>query len=575
MFRPSIKQKIVSIALGLIVLMVITSILSIFLAAKVGHLLDELTNRYIPAYGNLARANIRSLERGLTLRRMVIAKMQNPPDEAVYADRLKTFEALNGEIDREADAARQHILAIIADVSTPSDNAGLARLEYRIETVTHDVRSRMDREVPALLSDLDKHDFDKVRTALAQIDTLRDEFMEKIDAIRSDMLKQVFASAATVVRDQNSAIVISGIVTALAAAIGFVFAIVISGGITRPVQQLLQGARDVEAGHLDKNVVVTGRDEIAQLAQAFNNMVDQLRQNARIRETFGRYIDPQVVKGLIDQSNIAAEGQRRTMTVMFCDMKGFTAMSEGMTPRGLVQVMNRYFSTMSEPIRAQRGIIDKYIGDAIMAYWGPPFIDEADQSRLACLAALDMVKSVGALRKELPELLGMRNIPMDLDIRIGIATGEALVGSIGSEFMMSYTVMGDAVNLASRLEHANNAYGTRVLVSEPVAAPLGPEFEFREIDRLLVAGQSQPLSAFELMSRKGELTPAQARLRALYANGLEAYRARRWSEARDTFGEALRATPGDGPSLTLLNRLERIELDPPDEGWDGSWSVSK
>jgi len=575
MFRPSIKQKIVSIALGLIVLMVITSILSIFLAAKVGHLLDELTNRYIPAYGNLARANIRSLERGLTLRRMVIAKMQNPPDEAVYADRLKTFEALNGEIDREADAARQHILAIIADVSTPSDNAGLARLEYRIETVTHDVRSRMDREVPALLSDLDKHDFDKVRTALAQIDTLRDEFMEKIDAIRSDMLKQVFASAATVVRDQNSAIVISGIVTALAAAIGFVFAIVISGGITRPVQQLLQGARDVEAGHLDKNVVVTGRDEIAQLAQAFNNMVDQLRQNARIRETFGRYIDPQVVKGLIDQSNIAAEGQRRTMTVMFCDMKGFTAMSEGMTPRGLVQVMNRYFSTMSEPIRAQRGIIDKYIGDAIMAYWGPPFVEAADGARLACQAALDMLDRVAPLRDELPELLGVKSLQINCDVRIGIAAGDVLVGSIGSELMMSYTVMGDAVNLASRLEHANNAYGTRVLVSEPVAAPLGPEFEFREIDRLLVAGQSQPLSAFELMSRKGELTPAQARLRALYANGLEAYRARRWSEARDTFGEALRATPGDGPSLTLLNRLERIELDPPDEGWDGSWSVSK
>jgi class 3 adenylate cyclase len=338
---------------------------------------------------------------------------------------------------------------------------------------------------------------------------------------------------------------------------------------------LLQGARDVEAGHLDKSVVVTGRDEIAQLAQAFNNMVDQLRQNARIRETFGRYIDPQIVKGLIDQSNIAAEGQRRTMTVMFCDMKGFTAMSEGMTPRGLVQVMNRYFSTMSEPIRAQRGIIDKYIGDAIMAYWGPPFVEAADGARLACQAALDMLDRVAPLRDELPELLGVKSLQISCDVRIGIAAGDVLVGSIGSELMMSYTVMGDAVNLASRLEHANNAYGTRILVSEPVAAPLGSEFEFREIDRLLVAGQSQPLSAFELMSRKGELTPAQARLRALYTKGLEAYRARRWGEARDTFGEALRAAPGDGPSLTLLNRLERIELDPPDEGWDGSWSVSK
>ena len=149
------------------------------------------------------------------------------------------------------------------------------------------------------------------------------------------------------------------------------------------------------------------------------------------------------------------------MTVMFCDMKGFTAMSEGMTPQGLVKVVNRYLSTMSEPIRNHRGIIDKYIGDAIMAYWGPPFIEEADQAALLpAVRRVDMVERVPSLRKELPELLGVRNMPIDCDIRIGIATGEVLVGSIGSEFMMSYTVMGDTVNLASRLEQVNKVYGT-------------------------------------------------------------------------------------------------------------------
>ena len=115
-------------------------------------------------------------------------------------------------------------------------------------------------------------------------------------------------------------------------------------------------------------------------------------------------------------------------------------------------MMNRYLSTMSEPIRIHQGIIDKYIGDAIMAYWGPPFVDEAAEARLACLAALDMTARVAKLRKDLPELIGVRSIPVEFDLRIGVATGEALVGSIGSEFMMSYTVMGDTVNLASRLE---------------------------------------------------------------------------------------------------------------------------
>jgi adenylate cyclase len=122
---------------------------------------------------------------------------------------------------------------------------------------------------------------------------------------------------------------------------------------------------------------------------------------------------------------------------------------------------------MSEPIRNHRGIIDKYIGDAIMAYWGAPFVEEADQARFACLAAMDMIDRVGSLRQELPELLGVRTIPMQCDIRIGIATGEALVGSIGSEFMMNYTVVGDTVNLASRLETASPALG-RLPRSPPV-----------------------------------------------------------------------------------------------------------
>jgi class 3 adenylate cyclase len=158
----------------------------------------------------------------------------------------------------------------------------------------------------------------------------------------------------------------------------------------------------------------------------------------------------------------------------------FSGASEGMTPQGLVKVMNRYFSAMSAPIRDHGGVIDKYIGDAIMAYWGPPFTENADQARLASLAALDMLKGVVPLRAEFPELLGVRSLPISFDIRIGIATGEALVGSIGSELMMSYTVMGDTVNLASRLEGANKLYGGRILVSAATVAGADDAVETRE-----------------------------------------------------------------------------------------------
>ena len=574
MFRRSIKQKIVGIAAGLIVLAVITSALSMVMAARVGHLLDELTNRYVPAYGDLVRANVKSLERGLAVRQMVIAKMSNPPDEAGYAAHLKTFESANPEIARDAQAARDQIAAIIADTSTPSDNAALGRLDDRIDTAVNDLRERLDQQGAILLKHLDARHFDEAKSSFAAADALREEFDRKLAGIRADMMNQVEASATTVIREQRQTIWISAIVTGIAAVLGFVFAMMVGSGITGPVLRLLEGTREVEAGRLDRSISVTSRDEIGQLSAAFNRMIERLRQNQRVRETFGRYIDPRIAERLLGETAAAvSEGQRRVMTVLFCDMKGFTALSEGVTPQGLVKIMNRYLSTMSEPIRAHRGVIDKYIGDGIMAYWGPPFIDEADQAKGACSAAIDMIGRLEGLRKELPELLGVRVIPSDCDLRIGIATGEALVGSIGSEYMMSFTVMGDTVNLASRLESANKVYGSRCLISEATANLGVADFDLREIDRVVVTGQSQPQTVYEVMGRKDARTPQQQQLCERYAAGLSAYRARRWDEAHAAFTAAIEAAPGDAPSMALLARVAVLKQNPPPENWDGSWRI--
>ena len=568
MFHPSIRRKIVGIALGLIVLMGVTSVLSIVMAGRVAYLLEELTTKYVPAYGHLARMNVRSLERSVALRRMVIAKMLTPPDDVAYAAQLKVYEDKADDVEREAAEARRLIVSIIEDTSTPSDNAALARIDTRIDLAMSDLRQRMIAETDELFSRLQSSDIANARSSLRRIDDMRDEFNQKVDAARSDMLAQVGASAAEVIRDQRQAILVSAAVTVLAAILGLVFAFMVSSGIVRPVRRLIEGTREVETGRLDRPITVTTRDEIGQLSTAFNRMIEQLRRSQRVRETFGRYMDPKIVEGLIDQPALAAaEGQRRVMTVMFCDMKGFTALSEGMTPQGLVKVTNRYLSTMSEPIRAPRGIIDKYIGDAIMAYWGPPFVAEDEQATLACLAALDMVEHIPTLRKEIPELLGVRSIPLDCDIRIGIATGEALVGSIGSEFMMNYTVMGDTVNLASRLEAANKLYGTRIMATEETIAPAGAAIEVREIDRLVVAGQSHPQVVYEILGRKGKVDRSML---GRYAEGLEAYRARRWDEAAAAF----RAVPGDGPSHVMAQRVDVLRDAPPSPDWDGAWRLT-
>jgi class 3 adenylate cyclase len=573
--RLSIRRKIMGIAVTLIVVMAITAVLTMVLVMQVGARIEDLTYSYIPAYGNLARANIRSLERGLSVRRIIIEKLQSPSSDAQYKALRDTFEAQGGQIEKEILAARALIRGLIEKGATFGDATTLSQLDSRIDSLNSDSRHRLNAENKRLLAVLDSGDAKALAEERDRVDELRDELDQKLDSVRADMLALLRKDADMTVRKQNQVMLISVALTLLAALLGLMFAMLVSGGITRPVRRLLDGARAVESGRLDETLAVTSQDEIGHLTAAFNQMIEQLRLKERLRETFGKYVDPRVVEGLIDGPALAAEGQRRIMTVLFCDVKGFTSTSEGMTPQGLVKVMNRYFSTMSAPIRQHQGIIDKYIGDAIMAYWGPPFAGDAEQARLASLAALEMLERVPQLRAELPELLGVRTLPNPFDIRIGIATGEVLVGSIGSELMMSYTVMGDTVNLASRLEGANKEYGGRILVSEATIAGASDAVEAREIDRIVTLGQTQTQAVYEIMGRKGELTAAQIELRDRFSEGLAAYRAQHWEAARRGFEAALLANPDDGPSMTFIKRIERLTTAPPGDDWDGAWHLER
>jgi class 3 adenylate cyclase len=573
--RLSIRRKIMGIAVALVVLMAITAALTVVLVMQVGTRIEELTYSYVPAYGDLARANIRSLERALSIRRIIIEKLQSPADNGQYTALRNRYDALGGQVELEILAARALIHGLIEKGPAFGDATTLSQFETRVDAINDDSRRRLNAENDRLLKVLDAGDTKALGEEMERIDELRDELDRKLDSVRADMLALLRKDSNMTVQKQHQVMLIAVALTALAAILGLVFAALVSAGVTRPVRRLLEGARAVEAGDLDGTLVATSQDEIGHLTTAFNQMVEQLRLKERLRETFGKYVDPRVVEGLIEGPALAAQGQRRVMTVLFCDVKGFTSTSEGMTPQGLVKVMNRYFSTMSAPIRQHQGIIDKYIGDAIMAYWGPPFAEDAEQARLASLAALQMLQLVPQLQAELPELLGVRALPNTFDIRIGIATGEVLVGSIGSELMMSYTVMGDTVNLASRLEGANKEYGGRILVSEATVARASSAIEAREIDRVVTLGQSHAQAVFEIMGRKGELTATQLELRARFAEGLAAYRARRWEDSRRAFEAALVAVTGDGPSMTFIKRIEKLAAAPPDEGWDGAWHLER
>jgi class 3 adenylate cyclase len=571
----SLRTKIMGIAMMLIVLMTITAIISTTLVAQGERHIDGVVNAYIPAYANLARANTRSLERALALRIMVIQKLRPESGNGAFDAAVATYESKGKEVEAETAAARALIKEQISKAASPGEAAELARLDSRIEAAIGDTRRRLSDEQERLIRALDLGDAQVIDDAMGRVDGLRDELNQKLDSIRADMRTILEANAASIKNRQAIVIVVSAFLTLVAIVLGGVFSLILSNRLISPIQLLLVGARAVAAGQLDQNLAAQSRDEIGRLTEAFNNMVTQLREKETLRKTFGKYVDPRVINALMSRPDSAREGQRRVMTVMFCDIMGFTHASEQMTPQGLVKVMNRYFSAMTEVIHRHGGVVDKYIGDAIMAFWGSPFVDDADQARLASLAALDMLASLPSLRAEFPELLGLRELPFSFDIRIGIATGEVLVGSIGSEIMMSYTVLGDTVNLASRLEGVNRHYGSHILAAEATVKAAADAIDAREIDRVVVLGQTKVQPIFEIMGIKGNLSLGQSELHKCFSVGLAAYRAQHWDGARRAFAAALEAVPGDGPSMTFSKRVDQMEVAPPGAEWDGAWHFEK
>jgi len=573
--RFPIGLKIFGIAVALLILMAAAALLSLRMTRTVDSQLAIIDQNYFPAYVALAQANIRSVEESAYVRRLLLA-IAEPGDNAAKLDQLRQQVATTGKTSDERIAdARRYINRQIADPLDFDDNIALARLDDKIEDLQEE-RRRYEGVLGKLLGAAEAGNKPVAGELLGELDDLRDDFDRKIDAARNEMRRLAGAAVIGTRAYQRRVVTIGVALLAIAALLGLTVAALVTLGLVRPVRRLLLGTAAVEHGALDTVVPVTSRDEIGSLTQSFNSMVGELRVKARIRDTFGKYVDPRIVAGLLDRPELTeAKGSRREMTILFCDMKGFTALSEGMTPAALVNVLNRYITVMSEPVRRNNGIIDKYIGDGIMAFWGPPFTGTDDHSGPACLAALDQLAGLAGFRAELPEITGLRRGFPEVDIRIGIATGDVVVGNIGSEQTRNYTVIGDTVNLASRLEAANKTYGTRALVSEGTNRFAADLVETREIDQVLVVGKTEPQRIFELLGRKGEVSGERLALRDAFGAALAAYRRKNWGEARAGFEGCLEIVPGDGPSTALLRRIAQFCTTAPGLDWDGVWSLTE
>ncbi|HUI29853.1 MAG TPA: adenylate/guanylate cyclase domain-containing protein [Candidatus Acidoferrales bacterium] len=291
--------------------------------------------------------------------------------------------------------------------------------------------------------------------------------------------------------------------------------------------------------------------------------VTEGRRRRELRRVFNRYMSPRVVDEILTHPNeLELGGKEMEATVFFSDIKNFTGLSEKMSPREVVANLNNYFTLTCDIVLDHGGMLDKYIGDAIMAVFGAPL--QSDKHAInACLAAIEVQDQL----KKYYSLDENKKGPV-FETRIGLNSGKMVIGNIGSLKRLDYTAIGDNVNLASRLEGVNKEFGTKIIVSESTYEQVKDSIEARELDLIKVKGKQIPIRIYELICEKGKLPVSQAYLIGMFHEALYHYRLRKWKKASEIFREILRISPDDGPSKTYAARCKMLEKTGVPKGWD-------
>jgi adenylate cyclase len=357
---------------------------------------------------------------------------------------------------------------------------------------------------------------------------------------------------------------ITEIIVAAGVGVAVLVALFLGGILARPLRRLASETEAIGRLELDSRENLHSPFlEVDRLASAMEEMKRGLR-------SFRKFVPADLVHQLLKSGKEAqVGGERRTLTIHFSDIAGFTSIAETLPPEELVSYLGDYLEAMTEPIHRSGGTVDKYIGDAIMAFWGAPNADE-DHAFHACEAALEN----RARLEKLNEKWVSEGRPR-FDARAALNTGEVIVGNLGTGSKLDYTVIGDSVNLASRLEGLNKRYGTSLMISEDTLALVKDRVVVRPLDRVSVKGKSQSVAIYELIGKRGEVSDEDARAAVAHTEAFDLYLARKFAEASDKLRENLAARKDDVAAKVLLARCAELIANPPDADWDGSQKMTE
>ncbi len=558
-FRQTIAAKIFGLA---IILLLLTIALACFLLYEVTRTTEDLTvvaNFDVPLTQSLARLDEFGLRRRLAFERWFGALNAAEPNREIVAEATENYTLFTRKLTDEFSATRHIIKAYPENAPGSHTLAEVETLLDQIEPAYQIVNNRQREVLDLQLAG--QHDMANARLNL--LNDLQGTVQDQRALVKSKMA--AWSSSATKGTEERERRVFWLTIAATTSTVllGLAVAALVSNRLSRPMRSLASAMRDVQGGNLNIQLPVNSTDEVGRLTDSFNFFVQELRSKERMKQTFGKYIDPRILEQVLAESGEEAIASgRREMTVLFADLVGFTGLSERLTGLVMVTLLNRHFGLQALAVQEHKGVVDKFVGDSIVAFWGSPFVKTEEHAMLACHAAQAQLTALDTLRRELPDITGLRRDAPHVDLCIGICTGEVVVGNIGSENTRSYTVVGDSVNLAARLETANRVYGTHILINETTAQAIASQFEMREVDTISVKGKTETTRIFELMSAAGQLSEESVRLHEQYDIARKSYLAQDWDTAEKAFRECLQIRPNDGPSRVLLERIQFLRRNP-------------
>lgn len=329
--------------------------------------------------------------------------------------------------------------------------------------------------------------------------------------------------------------------------------------ITNPLASLAGAVQKIEKGNYDLKVDVTSRDEIGRLASMVNSMAKGLIEKEKVRDLLGKVVSKQIAEQLLS-SPVELGGEEKVVTILFSDIRGFTTFCEGLPPKQVLEELNRVLSTVSNIVESHSGVVDKFQGDAVMALFGAPITNALDADN-AMQTALNIVKALDAMDSRLSAC-------------VGINTGLVVAGNLGSDNRLNYSVIGDAVNLCARLESLTRLYNVQTIVSK-ASSLAAPNYIYKELDAVCVAGKKQPVVIYELLGERGQVCEQVMAEAERFAQALKAYRAKDWLLAERLFSDLVGSCDNKALHQVFLDRIRDFKLIAPPDNWDGVFVFGK